>query len=279
MAGLLPPSVSIMRKGDFRMPHQTASIEGICGGGVSCRPGEISLAHNGVLFLDEAAEFRTSVLQMLRVPLETGTVTLSRAGRSTVYPANFQLLMAANPCPCGNYGVEGKICLCSARSVEMYWRKFSGPLLDRVDLRVCVSAVEKEKERNNGGEENKDFSTGTLRKKIAVAVKKQRERGVKNSRLSPQQISEFCVSGPLMAPPAYEMVVVRVKNASDAEAVAKEMLENSDPGKWICVSAEAVRIGVCGDTIMMVMSSAEEAGALISAFGEVCGGLTLTLEK
>lgn len=93
------------------------------------------------------------------------------------------------------------------------------------------------------------------------------------------KISEFCVSGPLMAPPAYEMVVVRVKNASDAEAVAKEMLENSDPGKWICVRAEAVRIGVCGDTIMMVMSSAEEAGALISAFGEVCGGLTLTLEK
>lgn len=93
------------------------------------------------------------------------------------------------------------------------------------------------------------------------------------------KISEFCVSGPLMAPPAYEMVVVRVKNASDAEAVAKEMLENSDPDKWICVRAEAVRIGVCGDTIMMVMSSAEEAGALISAFGEVCGGLTLTLEK
>ena len=93
------------------------------------------------------------------------------------------------------------------------------------------------------------------------------------------KISEFCVSGPLMAPPAYEMVVVRVKNASDAEAVAKEMLENSDPGKWICVRAEAVRIVVCGDTIMMVMSSAEEAGALISAFGEVCGGLTLTLEK
>lgn len=93
------------------------------------------------------------------------------------------------------------------------------------------------------------------------------------------KVSEICVSGPLMAPPAYEMVVVRVKNASDAEAVAKEMLENSDPGKWICVRAEAVRIGVCGDTIMMVMSSAEEAGALISAFGEVCGGLTLTLEK
>ena len=88
----------------FRMPHQTASIEGICGGGPNCRPGEITLAHNGILFLDEAAEFRSSVLQMLRVPLENKSITLSRAGRSTTYPANFQLLLALNPCPCGNYG-------------------------------------------------------------------------------------------------------------------------------------------------------------------------------
>ena len=120
----------------FRMPHQTASIEGICGGGATCRPGEISLAHNGVLFLDEAAEFRTSVLQMLRVPLETKTITLSRAGRSTVYPANFQLVMTTLPCPCGNYGSKDRICLCSAKSVELYWKKFSAPLLDRVDVRV-----------------------------------------------------------------------------------------------------------------------------------------------
>lgn len=113
LAGLLPPSIPLVRRRDFRMPHQTATIEGMCGGGVNCRPGEISLAHNGVLFLDEAAEFRTSVLQMLRVPLESGCITLSRAGRSTVYPASFQLLMATNPCPCGNFGVPGKICLCS----------------------------------------------------------------------------------------------------------------------------------------------------------------------
>lgn len=119
----------------FRMPHQTASIEGACGGGVTCRPGEITLAHNGVLFLDEAMEFRSSVLQMLRVPLEQHSITLSRAGRSTVYPARFQLVLAANNCPCGNYGNKERICLCSAKSIELYWKKLSSPLLDRVAIR------------------------------------------------------------------------------------------------------------------------------------------------
>ncbi|WP_303921183.1 YifB family Mg chelatase-like AAA ATPase [Treponema berlinense] len=191
LAGLLPSCVSIVRKKSFRMPHQTATIEGICGGGVNCRPGEISLAHNGVLFLDEAAEFRSSVLQMLRVPLETASITLSRAGRSTVYPADFQLLLAANPCPCGNYGVEDRLCLCSARAVEMYWKKFSGPLLDRVDLRVCVGG-ERENEGKTEGQAEGDFTTENLRRKVAAAVKVQRVRGVKNARLSPKQILELC---------------------------------------------------------------------------------------
>ena len=100
IAGLLSPAEPLVRTPPFRSPHQSSTLEGICGGGTNCRPGEISLAHNGVLFLDEAAEFRTSVLQMLRVPLESGAITLSRAGRSTIFPAKFQLLMATNPCPC-----------------------------------------------------------------------------------------------------------------------------------------------------------------------------------
>ena len=186
LAGLLKPSVPLVRVPPFRMPHQTASIEGICGGGVNCRPGEISLAHNGVLFLDEAAEFRSSVLQMLRVPLENGSISLSRAGRYTVYPASFQLLMAANPCPCGNYGVPDRICLCSARSVEQYWRKFSGPLLDRVDLRVNAS---------KGDGDDWCASTQELRIQIARAVKIQRERRRKNARLLPAEIPEFCPLG------------------------------------------------------------------------------------
>lgn len=223
LAGLLRPTEPLMRIAPFRMPHQTASIEGICGGGVNCRPGEVSLAHNGVLFLDEAAEFRTSVLQMLRVPVENGSITLSRAGRSTVYPARFQLLMATNPCPCGNYGTEGKICLCSAKAVDMYWRKFSGPLLDRIDIRINVNQLKIKNEKlrisEDGTKQEKpemkgetpetfdeknflansnydSISSAELRKKIADAVLIQRTRqGKRNANLTPQEILEFCRLG------------------------------------------------------------------------------------
>lgn len=157
----------------FRVPHQTATIEGICGGGVNCRPGEISLAHNGVLFLDEAAEFRTSVLQMLRVPLETRCITLSRAGRSTVYPADFQLVMTTNPCPCGNLGSKNRICLCSSKSVEMFWKKFSAPLLNRIQISVIVDSPE------NDGAKSK-MTIGQAREIVAGAVRRQRERGEMN---------------------------------------------------------------------------------------------------
>lgn len=162
----------------FRMPHQTASIEGICGGGPNCRPGEITLAHNGVLFLDEAAEFRSSVLQMLRVPLENKTITLSRAGRCTTYPANFQLLLALNPCPCGNYGSKDKICLCSAKSVELYWKKLSGPLLDRVPIRLHIDPSEGVR---------KTYSLEELQSYVKKATEKSREIGTSFRDLSEEQ--------------------------------------------------------------------------------------------
>lgn len=162
----------------FRMPHQTASIEGICGGGPNCRPGEITLAHNGILFLDEAAEFRSSVLQMLRVPLENKSITLSRAGRTTVYPANFQLLMALNPCPCGNYGSSQKICLCSAKSVDLYWRKIGGPLLDRVPIRLHIDPAEGER---------KTYSLEELQSYVEIAIKKSRAIGTSFRDLSEEQ--------------------------------------------------------------------------------------------
>ena len=186
LAGLLSPSNPLKTTAPFRMPHQTASIEGMCGGGSNCRPGEISLAHNGVLFLDEASEFKTSVLQMLRVPLEIRSVTLSRAGRTSIYPAGFQLLMAANPCPCGNLGIEGKVCLCSVRSIENYWKKFSGPLLDRIDIRVLVC-------EESRGKKEKPLSLRELRVPIAKAIRAQRERqGKKNVFLTHQEITEYC---------------------------------------------------------------------------------------
>ena len=191
LAGLIKPSEPLIRVPPFRMPHQTSSIEGICGGGVNCRPGEISLAHNGVLFLDEAGEFRSSVLQMLRVPLESGSITLCRAGRSTNYPARFQLLMAVNPCPCGNLGSKSKICLCSAKSIDQYWKKFSAPLIDRVDLRVFVenNAEEIGEPEPRPGLE----TTEQIRRGVATAVRAQRKRqGIKNALLSPQEVLDYC---------------------------------------------------------------------------------------
>ena len=157
----------------FRVPHQTVTIEGICGGGVNCRPGEISLAHNGVLFLDEAAEFRTSVLQMLRVPMESKRITLSRAGRSTVYPADFQLVMTTNPCPCGNLGSEKRLCLCSSKSVEVFWKKFSAPLLNRIHISIKVDSPETDEAKSK-------MTIGQAREIVAVAVRRQRERGEMN---------------------------------------------------------------------------------------------------
>ena len=155
----------------FRMPHQTASIEGMCGGGPNLRPGEISLANNGTLFLNEAAEFRTSVLQMLRVPLENKSITLARAGRSTVFPANIQLAMAVNPCPCGNYGEKDKVCLCSAKSIELYWKKFSAPLLNRVQIKIHI-----EKDKS----ETEPVSLEKIREQIANAYRIQRKNGMFN---------------------------------------------------------------------------------------------------
>ena len=165
----------------FRTPHQTATIEGICGGGPNCRPSEISLAHNGVLFLDEASEFRNSVLQILRVPLENKTITLSRAGRTTVYPANFQLLLALSPCPCGNYGSKDKICLCSAKSVELYWKKLSGPLLDRVPIRLHIDP----------SEERKEYTLEELQSYVKKATEKSREIGTSFRDLTIEQIQDM----------------------------------------------------------------------------------------
>ncbi len=187
LAGKLKPGESLMTEPPFRMPHQSSSLEGMIGGGPYCRPGEISLAHNGILFLDEASEFRVSVLQTLRVPLEDGKVTLSRAGRSTEFPARFQLLIASNPCPCGNFGSADKICLCSTRAVEQYWRRFSAPLLDRIDIRISL-------ERANLEEQNEQIiSTEFLRKDIKTATEIQRSRqGKANSHLSVSEIKELC---------------------------------------------------------------------------------------
>ncbi len=133
---------SLMEYPPFRSPHHTASYVSIVGGGANLKPGEVTLAHKGVLFLDEFPEFDKKVLESLRQPLEDREVTVSRAKGSVKYPAHFVLIATMNPCPCGNYGVKGKECTCSAINIERYKRKLSGPIVDRIDLWVEVSKVE-----------------------------------------------------------------------------------------------------------------------------------------
>lgn len=203
IAGLLPqsaPSSRLLKRPPFRMPSQNASMEGIIGGAGKCMPGEVSLAHGGVLFLDEAAQFKASVLQSLRAPLETGSVTLSRAGRNSTFPARFQLLLAINPCPCGNFGSPGKVCTCLPYEIEKYWKKLTAPLLDRIDIRVPVMPPKPE----NILAEAK-YSTQTMREKIKNARLIQWERLkftnkekkvqniiYENAKLSPQKTAEVC---------------------------------------------------------------------------------------
>lgn len=169
----------------FRMPHQSANLEGMFGGGKKLLPGEVSLAHHGVLFLDEASEFKTSVLRMLRVPSYSGAITLSRYGRSTVFPANFRLAMAASPCPCGNSGSHDRTCLCSASSVSRYWDKLGGPLLDFVEVRADVNAYLSPDNKRKLS----DISVADMRGMIGRAWKAQHERqGKMNGKLTRSEL-------------------------------------------------------------------------------------------
>ncbi len=125
----------------FRRPHHSASLAGLVGGGSPIRPGEISLAHHGVLFLDELAEFKSSVLQGIRQPLEAGTVTLTRADGNVVFPARFMLVAASNPCPCGYYGDDDHACTCTVPQIRTYQNRIGGPLMDRIDLHLDVRRI------------------------------------------------------------------------------------------------------------------------------------------
>jgi magnesium chelatase family protein len=145
VADQLPPDVPLVRSRPFRAPHHTISHAGLVGGGNWPHPGEISLAHRGVLFLDEFPEFGPRVLEVMRQPMEDKVVTISRAQGSLTFPANFQLIAAMNPCPCGYYGDPVKPCTCAPSTVTKYQKRISGPLLDRIDIHIEVPRVEYDK--------------------------------------------------------------------------------------------------------------------------------------
>ena len=145
VAGVLPKNTPLMTIRPYRAPHHTISPVSLVGGGKIPKPGEISLAHNGVLFLDELPEFNKSTLEVLRGPLEDGIVTISRINATLSYPCNFMLVASMNPCPCGFYGSKEKECTCSPQAIQKYMGKISGPLLDRIDIQVEVTPVKYEK--------------------------------------------------------------------------------------------------------------------------------------
>ena len=192
LAGILPVETGLIARPPFRMPHHSASQEGIIGGGKGLHPGEISFAHRGVLFLDEAPEFKKSILQSLREPLEAGRVSIARASNNYWFPADFQLLLAANPCPCGNLGIDDKVCMCSIQEIEGYWKKIGGPLMDRIDLRVPIQPVKAEAMFSAPGETSAD-----IKSRVAGARKIQDDRYRLypfrcNARIPPGSITKFC---------------------------------------------------------------------------------------
>jgi len=193
VSGLLPSDIPLIRQRPFRSPHHTISSAGLVGGGRWPRPGEISLSHRGVLFLDELPEFGHSLLEVLRQPLEDKVVTISRAQGSVTFPANFMLVGAMNPCPCGYYGDPFRQCTCSPGLVSRYQRRISGPFIDRVDIFVEVPHIDYEKLADNKLGETSDKVQERI--KTARSLQRQRFSGTKlacNAEMTPVEVRDFC---------------------------------------------------------------------------------------
>jgi len=194
VAGLLKERGTLIKERPFRSPHHSASGPSLVGGGGYPKPGEISLAHRGVLFLDELTEFKRNVLEFLRQPLEDGAVTISRARQSIQFPAQFTLIASTNPCPCGYYGDSIQPCTCSPRQREQYWAKLSGPLMDRIDLQVIVSRLKPE--------EMTGIALGEDSQTVAERVKKARHHAYQryqsdslvrcNAQMQPKHLRQYC---------------------------------------------------------------------------------------
>jgi magnesium chelatase family protein len=193
VSGLLPPETPLIRHRPFRAPHHTISHAGLVGGGQWPRPGEISLAHHGVLFLDEVPEFGTRVLEVMRQPMEDKVVTISRAQGTLTFPANFTLVAAMNPCPCGYFGDPTRECTCPLSMVSRYQKRLSGPLLDRIDIHIDVPRVDYEKLTD----ERLGEPSAAIRQRVEQARRKQRERFANgklscNADMGPAEVRQYC---------------------------------------------------------------------------------------
>ncbi len=193
IAGTLSADVPLIRSRPFRSPHHTVSDAGLLGGQSNPRPGEISLAHNGVLFLDELPEFRRSVLEVLRQPLENGEVTISRASGSFTFPSNFMLVAAMNPCPCGHYGGLQRQCRCSFGQIQRYRSRISGPLLDRIDLHIEVAPITDDQLLGRRSGESSEVVRNRVIKARQIQAKRYAGSRVRNNaQMTGRYLDEFC---------------------------------------------------------------------------------------
>jgi magnesium chelatase family protein len=191
--GALTPKEPLLVRRPFRSPHHTISNAGLVGGGTNPKPGEISMAHKGVLFLDELPEFRKDTLDLMRQPLEDGQVTISRVSGAVTYPAEFMMVCAMNPCKCGWYGDPSGRCTCSQMAVDSYRGRISGPLLDRIDIVMEVPAVHFEELRVRAEAE----PSASIKERVDAARKRQNSRfgeesGMCNARMGPDEMRRYC---------------------------------------------------------------------------------------
>ena len=194
IAGILSKEDPLVTVRPFRSPHHSVSAVGLTGGGTIPKPGEISLAHNGVLFLDELPEFKRDAMEALRQPIEDGVITVSRASGSATYPSSVMLVSAMNPCPCGNYGHPTKQCTCTPNMVLKYLNRISGPMLDRIDLHIEVPPVDYNAISNNSREETSAEIRERVNKARRIQIERYKGTGITcNARLTPKMLREFCV--------------------------------------------------------------------------------------
>lgn len=193
VAGHDDTDLRLLRTRPFRDPHHTIGKAGLIGGGLYPVPGEITLAHNGVLFLDEICEFKKEVIESLRIPIEEKKITHFRKGKSYTFPCNFQIVMAANPCPCGYLGDRDKECTCTQADLEKYRRKLSGPIIDRIDMHITMEKVA----YKDLSENRKGMNTAEMRNQVTGAIEFARKQGRNgfNSEMSNKEVDEYCRLG------------------------------------------------------------------------------------
>jgi len=231
ISGLLAKGQSLIRTRPFRAPHHTVSNAGLVGGGTVPRPGEISLAHHGVLFLDELPEFRRDVLEVLRQPLEDGVVTISRATGSLTYPARFMLVAAMNPCPCGYSMDPVRTCTCTPQQIRRYLMRISGPLLDRIDIHIEVPRLRQEELMSQSSGE----PSAAIRERVVRARQIQQQRFARtrlhcNAHMGARELRRYCpmteegrqllraaIEGLGLSARAYDRIVKLARTIADLE--------------------------------------------------------------